>query len=181
MIVSGIPAKLGWQLQLFVGFITVVLGAILAFHPTKSINVICVIIGILVIIGGVFHFIRVLDPDESHRVWIGIAGLLEVVIGVVLIRHLDVAFALIGLLVGITWIVQGVVALMVGIMGVAGRSRIWPIFFGIVSIIAGAVVVAVPVHSLNVLAVLLGIWFVVMGVLQIVSGFFLRHDLKRLG
>ena len=181
VVVTGIPAKLGWQLQLLVGFVTLVLGIVLAFHPTTSLNVICVIIGILLIIGGIFHFIRVLDPDEQHRAWLGVVGLLEIVIGVVLIRHLDLSKALIGLLVGISWIVQGVVAVMVGTLGNPQRSRVWPILFGIISIAAGIVVVAVPLNSITVLAVLLGIWFLVMGVLEIASGLFLRHDLKALG
>ena len=181
VVVGAIPAKFSWQLQLFVGFVTLVLGIVLAFHPSTSLNVIAVIIGLLMIVGGIFHFIRVLDHDEQHRVWLGIAGLLELVIGVVFIRHLSLTKALIGLLVGLAWIVQGVVALMVGALGDgSGRSRGWQIFFGIVSITAGIVVVAVPENSITVLATLLGIWFLVMGVLEIITGFFLRHDLKEL-
>jgi uncharacterized membrane protein HdeD (DUF308 family) len=176
----GIPAKLSWQLQLFAGLVTLALGIVLAAFPSTSLNVVCVIIGLLLILGGVFHFIRVLDRDEPHRVWLGVAGIVEVVVGVVLIRHLHLGYAVIGLIVGLVWIVQGVVALLGGIMGVAGRTRIWPILFGLVSIAAGIVVVAVPVHSVKVLAELLGIWFIIMGVLEIMSGIFLRSDLKKL-
>ena len=175
---TGGAAKLVWQLSLLVGVITLILGIILTSHPTTSLNVICVIIGLLLIVGGLFHFVRVMDADEHHRVWLGIAGLLEVVIGVVLIRHLHLTYALIGLLVGISWIVQGVVAFMVGILGSEGRGRIWQIIFGIVSLAAGIVVVAVPANSIKVLAVLLGIWFLVIGVFQIINGLVLRHELK---
>jgi uncharacterized membrane protein HdeD (DUF308 family) len=181
VVVGGIPAKFSWQLQLFAGFVTLVLGIVLSARPTQSLNVIAVIIGILVIIGGIFHFIRALDHDEQHRIWLGFVGLVELVIGVVLIRHLNLSRALIGLLVGISWIIQGVVALMVGILGAEGRSRAWPIIFGLISIAAGIVVVAVPENSVTVLATLLGIWFLVMGILEITNGLFLRHDLKKLG
>ena len=179
-VVMGIPSKVAWQLQILAGVITVILGIILSFAPSASLNVICVIIGILFILGGIFHFVRMLDRDEQHRVWQGIAALLEVVIGVVLIRHLDLSKAAIGLLIGIAWIVQGVVALMAGILGAAGRSRAWPIIFGVISIIAGAVVVSVPLNSVHVIAVLIGIWFLIMGILEINSGLFLRSDLKKL-
>ena len=40
-IVMGISPKIAWQLQLVAGIITLVLGAILAFHPTFSLNVVC--------------------------------------------------------------------------------------------------------------------------------------------
>ena len=178
-VVMGIPPKVAWQLQLLAGLITVIVGIVLSFAPSTSLNVICVIIGILFIIGGIFHFVRMLDSQEQHRAWLGIAGLLEVVIGVVLIRHLDLSKALIGLLIGLTWIVQGVVALLAGILGTEGRSRVWPIIFGVISIIAGAVVVAVPLNSVHVIAVLVGIWFLVIGILEIISGLFLRSDLKK--
>jgi uncharacterized membrane protein HdeD (DUF308 family) len=77
-------------------------------------NVLAVLLGVLMILSGIFHLIRVFDPGEPHRVWLGIAGLLFLVLGVVLIRHLHLTRALIGLLIGITWIVQGLAALIGG-------------------------------------------------------------------
>ena len=51
--------------------------------------------------------------------------------------------------------------------------------FGVISIAAGAVVVSMPLHSTKVLAILLGVWFLVMGVLMILGGLFIRSDLKK--
>jgi len=179
---GGVPSKYVWQMELIAGIVTLGLGILLAFKPSQSLNVICVFIGILLIIGGIFHFIRALDHEEEHRAWIAIAGLLELVIGVVMIRHLSLTLSIIGLLIGIVWIVQGVVALLAGIMGGAGvgqSSRGWAIAFGLISLIAGIVVVSVPENSVNALAVLLGIWFIVMGLFELAAGFFLRSDLKK--
>jgi uncharacterized membrane protein HdeD (DUF308 family) len=44
-----------------------------------------------------------------------------------------------------------------------------------VSLIAGIVVTATPVSSLTVLAVLLGIWFIIMGIFEIIGGLMLRR------
>ena len=99
-------------------------------------------------------------------------------IGVVLIRHLHLTLALVGLIIGITWIVQGLAALIGGISGGVREGRAWWITFGAVSLIAGIVVVAAPTSSLNVLAVLLGIWFIIMGIFEIIGGFILRHELR---
>ena len=129
-----------WQVTLFLGVVTVILGLIVSFRPSGSLNVIAVLLGILMIISGIFHLIRVFDRAEQHRIWLGIAGLLYVVIGVVLIRHLHLTVALIGLIVGITWIIQGLSALFGGVAG-SREGRGWWIFFGIVSLIAGIVVV----------------------------------------
>ena len=48
-------------------------------------------------------------------------------------------------------------------------------FFGVASLTAGIVVAATPASSLDVLATLLGIWFMVMGVFEIIGGLLLRH------
>jgi uncharacterized membrane protein HdeD (DUF308 family) len=167
-----------WQATLFLGALTLILGIIVSFHPTGSLNVLAVLLGILMIFSGIFHLIRVFDPAEPHRVWLGIAGLLFIVIGVVLIRHLHLTRSLIGLIIGITWIVQGLTALIGGISGGAREGRAWWIIFGVVSLIAGIVVASAPASSLTALAVLLGIWFIIMGIFEIIGGFMLRRALR---
>ena len=168
-----------WQAAIFLGVVTLILGLIATFHPTTSLNVIAVLLGILMIVSGIFHLIRVFDPRERNRVWLGIAGLLFIVIGVILIRHLHLTRSIIGLVIGLTWIVQGLTALIGGISGGVREGRAWWIIFGVVSLIAGIVVVSAPASSLDTLAVLLGIWFVVMGIFEIIGGFLIRHEIHK--
>ena len=170
-----------WQASLFLGVVTLILGIIVAAHPTGSLNVIAVLLGILLIISGIFHLIRVFDPGEPHRVWLGIAGLLFIVVGVILIRHLHLTRAAIGLFIGITWIIQGLVSLIAGLGGGSREGRGWWIAFGVISIIAGVVVTVSPLNSVTVLAVLFGIWFIVMGVFEIIGAFIFRHALRTEG
>lgn len=164
-----------WQTSLLVGVVTLALGLVVAFHPSTSINVIAVLLGVLLIVSGLFHVIRVFGRGEERRVWLGIAGVLLIVIGVVLIRHIHLTTAILGLLVGIVWIVQGLAWLMSGASGRTVTGPGWWVFFGIVSLIAGIVVAASPVTSLTTLAVLTGIWFAIMGAFEIAGAFMLRH------
>jgi uncharacterized membrane protein HdeD (DUF308 family) len=164
-----------WQATLVLGVLSLILGIIVSFHPTGSLNVLAVLLGIQMILFGIFHLVRIFGRDEQHRIWLGISGLLSVVIGVVLIRHLHVTVALIGLIIGLSWIVQGLAALIGGFGDGLREGNGWWLAFGAVSLIAGIVVVAAPVSSLNVMAVLLGIWFIIMGLFEIVAGFLLRH------
>jgi uncharacterized membrane protein HdeD (DUF308 family) len=161
-----------WQATLVVGALTLILGLVVSFHPTGSLNVIAVLLGILMILSGIFHLVRMFDSNEMHRVWLGIAGLMFIVVGVVLIRHLDLSRAL------ITWIVQGLTVLIGGMAGDVREGRPWWIAFGVVSVIAGIVVASTPASSVNVLAVLLGIWFVIMGIFEIIGALLLRHELR---
>lgn len=173
---AGVLAR-SWQAGLIVGIVTLILGIIVTAHPTGSLNVIAVLIGVILLLSGLFHLIRVFDAEEPHRVWLGIAGLLFIVAGVILIRHLSLTRAIIGLFVGLTWIVQGVVALVAGLAGGSRQGRGWWIAFGAVSLIAGIVVAATPLSSLTTLAVLLGIWFIIMGVFEIAGALILRHGI----
>ena len=170
----GLAVATGWQMTLLLGIITFVLGLIVTLHPSSSLNVIAVLLGLLMIVSGLFHLFRVFGGGESHRVWQGIAGLLLVVIGVVLIRHLHMTVAFIGLIIGLSWIVQGVVALMAALTGDSREGRGWWIFFGIVTLIGGIVITAWPVESVTAIAVLIGIWFMIQGLFEIVGGIMLR-------
>jgi uncharacterized membrane protein HdeD (DUF308 family) len=171
----GVAVIGAWQTTVLVGVVTVILGLIVSFHPSGSLNVIAVLLGVLMIISGLFHLIRMFGSGESHRVWLGISGLLLIVLGVVLIRHLHLTVAIIGLIIGLSWIVQGLAALAGGVAAGSGEGRGWWIFFGIVSLIGGIVIVAVPVASVTALAVLVGIWFIIEGLFEIFAGFMLRR------
>jgi uncharacterized membrane protein HdeD (DUF308 family) len=170
----AMTATAAWQSTLLIGVLTLILGIIVSFKPSGSLNVIAVLVGILVIISGIFQLIRVFDKAEQHRVWLGISAFLFIVIGVVLIRHLHLTVALFGLLVGITWIVQGIAAL-IGAFSGTREGAVWWGIFGAISLIAGIVVVANPSTSITVLAVLVGIWFIVMGLFEIVGAFIIRR------
>ena len=170
----ALAAASGWQATLLVGIITFVLGLIVTLRPSGSLNVIAVLLGLLMIVSGLFHLFRVFGSGEEHRVWHGIAGLLLVVIGVVLIRHLHLTVALVGLIIGISWIVEGVAALISAFAGGSREGRGWWIAFGILTLIGGIVITAWPVESVTAIAVLIGIWFIILGLVEIAGGFMLR-------
>jgi uncharacterized membrane protein HdeD (DUF308 family) len=171
--------SLGWQAPLSVGLITVVLGIIIAVLPTQSLNVIAILLGILMIVSGIFHLISVFGSGEHERFWYGIAGLLFIITGVILIRHLRLSVAVVGLVIGFTWIVQGVSLLLAGSSGRPRTGSGWSAFFGVISLIAGIVVVAAPVASVTALAVLTGIWFIVMGLLETFAALLLRRAIRK--
>jgi len=164
-----------WKTTLIAGIITLILGLIVTIHPSGSLNVVAVLIGVTLLISGLFHIIRMFSGGASHRVWLGISGLLLIVLGVILIRHLHLTVALMGLLIGIAWIVQGLSALAAGFSLDSGEGRGWWIFFGIVSLIGGIVVTAFPTNSVTVLAVLVGIWFIIQGLFEIIGAFMIRR------
>jgi uncharacterized membrane protein HdeD (DUF308 family) len=174
-----VAAVNSWQATVVLGVITVTLGLIVTFYPSATLNAIAALFGLLLILSGIFHLIRVFGGSEAHRVWMGISGLLLLVIGVVMLRHLHLTVALVGLIIGITWIVQGVIALIVSFAGGAREGRGWWIFFGIFSLVGGIVITALPTESVKVLAVLIGIWFIIQGLFEIAGGLRIRQEDRR--
>jgi len=172
-------SPLGWQAPLCVGLITLALGIIVAVLPTPSLKAIAILLGVLLIVSGIYHLIGVFGSREGERFWYGIAGLLFIVTGVILIRHLSLSVALIGLVIGFTWIAQGVSLLLAGSSGRTRNGAGFLAFFGVISLIAGIVVVAAPVASLTALAVLTGIWFIVMGLLETFAALRIRRAMRK--
>jgi uncharacterized membrane protein HdeD (DUF308 family) len=81
--------------------------------------------------------------------------------------------------IGVGWIIEGVMALAeAGRSGSAG----WSIAFGILSILAGIVVLVLPVSSAAFLLLFAAIALIVLGIVGIVRAFtFGREVLKEMG
>jgi uncharacterized membrane protein HdeD (DUF308 family) len=177
---SSLAALVSWQASLILGLFTLILGVIIAFRPTQSLTAIAALLGVVMLVGGIYHIVRALGGHEHERVWRGIAGVLFVLTGLVLLRHLHLSVALIGLFIGFTWIIQGVTSLMEGFSRArSSGERGWSVIFGIVSLAAGIIVVFAPIGSLATLTVFLGIWFIVMGILEIVGSLAVRRALRK--
>ena len=61
-------------------------------------------------------------------------------------------------------------------------GRGWSIFFGVISVLAGVVVLA-PLSSFDsivTLALVVGIWLIILGVTEVISAFGMRSDVKKL-
>lgn len=177
---SPIP-RLGWVASFTLGLITLILGIILAFRPTQSLNAIAVLFGVVMIVSGVYHIARALGGRERERLWRGISGVLFLLAGLVLLRHLHLSIALIGLFIGFTWIIQGVATLMEGFSRGRGHAETgWSVFFGAISLIAGIVLISAPIASVGALTIFLGIWFIVMGAFEMIGSLLARRTENRL-
>ena len=70
-----------WQASLLIGLVTLVVGIVVAFHPSGSLSVVAVLLGVLFVVSGLIHLVRVFDRSEEHRGWLGGVGLLLIVLG----------------------------------------------------------------------------------------------------
>lgn len=174
--VNGIRTALGVG-----GVLAVIVGILILVWPGKTAAVVAAIIAIYAIVAGlVYAGLGIFSKTKGGWARIGhiVLGILFVIAGVVALFNLAATTAwlalFIGILVGIMWIVEGIVALST--LGDAA-SKGWSIFFAILSIIAGIILLFSPLWGAVVLWWLLGISLIVLGIINIVRAFTFKGDL----
>ena len=165
-----------------VGLLGVALGAALLFWPGKSAVVVSALIAIWVLVAGIARiglgvFSR--GIGGGRRTLDILLGLILLIGGVVALRNLSAAAATILLIsmivLGISWIVEGIVAFL---DSGKGRSTGWAITYGIISLLAGIAVLVWPGWTVVALSAIAGITFIVLGILGIVRAFTFGKDLE---
>jgi uncharacterized membrane protein HdeD (DUF308 family) len=176
-------ARRVWMAAILSGVLAVILGVVILAWPGPSIVVAAVLFGLYLVVSGValVALALTLPASGGSRFLNFISGALSVILGILAFRHFGQGYAilLLAIWIGIGFIFRGVtaVASAVGERGFPGRG--WAIFFGAISIIAGVVVLAYPFDSIVTLALVVGIWLIIVGVMEIISGFGMRSNAKK--
>lgn len=166
-----------WKAALASGVLSVILGALILAWPGISILVASVLFGVyLLVISFTQAFIAaVSDMSVGSRVLLYISAAAALILAVLTLRHFGQAYAvlLLAIWIGIGFILRGVASTASAISD-GGPARGWQIFFGVVSLIAGIVVLASPLLSIVTLAIVVGAWLVVIGIFEIVTAIVMR-------
>ncbi len=164
------------------GVLALLAGIALLVWPVKSAVIVTAIFASYLIIAGVVYIgLGIFSRAKGGWSRVGhiVLGLLYIVAGVIAFFNLNVAAATLALVVvifiGVSWIVDGVVAL--SLLGSDG-SRVWTVIYAILSIIAGVIVLFSPAIAGFALWLLLGIALVVLGIVQIILAITLGKDEK---
>jgi len=176
------PLREMWVPQLLMGIVALCLGALMLVWPGVSILAASVLLGLYLVAAGIAQVILAfsLDLSGGYRVLWFISGALSLILGVLAFRHFGQGYAvlLLAIWIGVGFIFQGVAATTLAISNPDLPGRGWTIFYGVISVIAGLVVLAWPFDSIVMLALVTGIMLVLIGLTQIFSSFGTRNDLR---
>lgn len=165
-----------WKSVLLTGILSVILGAMVLRWPGASIATAAIFLGAYLLVTGisqVFHAFT-LHISGGGRALMFISGAASLVLAVLAFRHLGDAIWLLAIWVGIGFIFRGVAEAATAISDHSTPGRGWQIFLGIVTLIAGVIVMAYPISSLGTLTLVVGIWLIVIGVFEIIASFGIR-------
>jgi len=172
-------ARLGrhWGWVLAYGVLTLLAGVFVLAWPGATLLVLAILFGAQLIVSGVFRFVGSFASDDltgGTRVLFALLGVLSVIIGLWALRHVLLTLLALILLLGIFWVVHGVIDIFAAIAHREMIHRGWSALTGLLSVLAGLIVLVAPGLSLFGLALILGIWLIIFGTMEVGAAFRLR-------
>jgi uncharacterized membrane protein HdeD (DUF308 family) len=172
-----------WKSVLALGVLTLIVGAAVLVWPGQSIVAAGILFGVYLLASGIAQVIAAFTVYSSaaSRVMLFISGALSIVLGVFAFRDFNEGAAvwLLAVWIGVGFIFQGVTETVLAIRFKELPHRGWYIFVGVLSVIAGVVMVGWPISSIVVLSVIAGVWLVVIGTTEIVWAVNARSTAKK--
>ena len=167
----------GWLWILGFGVISVLAGLAALFWPGATLLAIAIVFAVQLIVAGVFRFVAAFAiPGETGwlRALQAVLAVLSFVVGFYLLRHVALSLLVVALVLGFYWTVSGVIELFLAIGHRELPGRAWMIVSGILSVVAGVILVVMPGISLFVLTLVLGVWLIFFGAMLIARAFRVR-------
>ena len=161
-----------WKSMLGLGLVTLTLGVVVLIWPGKSVVVAAALFGVYLLASGIAQAIAAftVHVPASGRVLLFLSGVLSVALGVFAFHDFKhgAAVWVLATWIGVGFLFQGVAQTVFAINHKELPEHGWHIFAGLLSVLAGMVVVAWPISSIVVLGVVAGVWLVVIGTAQVV-------------
>jgi uncharacterized membrane protein HdeD (DUF308 family) len=173
-------SRAAWQVVLGTGIASLILGVLVLVWPGASLLAAGVLFGIYLVISGVFQLVAAFGTHRatSLRVLAFISGALSILLGLFCFRGPMQSILLLALWIGIGWLIRGITQTLAALHDSRMPARGRHILLGVVTFIAGIVLIDSPFHSVAVLTLVAGIWLVVVGVGEIVTAFGIRGRAK---
>jgi uncharacterized membrane protein HdeD (DUF308 family) len=172
-----------WTSAILSGLFAVVLGVVILAWPEPSVVAAAVLLGVYLVASGVaLVFLAFsLPASAGSRFLTFISGVASVALGILAFRHFGQGYAvlLLAIWVGVGFIFRGVSVTASAIAVPEFPGRGWAIFFGVIGIIAGFVVLAYPFDSIETLALVVGACLIILGEVEVGSGVGMRRDVKK--
>ncbi|MEU4874221.1 DUF308 domain-containing protein [Streptomyces sp. NPDC021608] len=171
-----------WTWILGSAVVTFVPGILILVWPDETLHVLAVLIGLYLLATGLFRFVASFaGEDGGARVTGLLLSVLYVVAGVLCLRNPLQTIAALSLIVGVLWLVSGIVTLFTALAAKDMPHRGVVLGAAALAVVAGIVVLALPTESARALTRLLGLWLVLLALVEAAVAFAWRAALRRAG
>ncbi|CCK29053.1 integral membrane protein [Streptomyces davaonensis JCM 4913] len=175
-------SRAAWQAVLGTGVASLVLGVLVLVWPGASLLAAGVLFGVYLLVSGVLQLVAAFGTHQttSLRVLAFISGALAVLLGLFCFRTPMRSVLLLALWIGVGWVIRGITQTLAAASDPAMPARGWQEFLGIVTFVAGIVLIVSPVESVAALTLVGGCWLIAVGVIEIITGLRIRHRTQHL-
>jgi len=168
-----------WWIVLVVGLIFVGFGLVMLFNVAAGATAIAIIVGAFLVFDGIVGLVTAGRNGGSKALGI-LVGIVLIVGGIIVAVWPGVTFLVIAIVWGIT-IVMGGITRIVGSITLKGEGWGWVLLIGVAELIVGIAALVWPHITAYVILLLIGIYAIVAGVIQIFLAFQLKKAPERLG
>jgi uncharacterized membrane protein HdeD (DUF308 family) len=162
--------KRAWWMLALLGVLSIGFGLLLIFWPDVTIVTITSIVGLFMIITGVVRFfVAVFDTVSNERWLMVFSGIIGVVLGVIVMKNPEFTIKVIVLVTAIFWLIYGMIDVFRGITNASLPDRGVRVTFGAFSALFGVVILVWPEVTVGVFVVLMGLYTVFFGLIEIVA------------
>lgn len=164
-----------WKVAAVSGLLAIGVGVAIVVWTGASITIAAVIFGIGLLLTGFQQLFFALTVRGAMCILLFVSAAAAVGLGIYALARLSNAWSLLAIWIAIGFIFRGVATTMSAIGDDKLPGRTWHIVIGVITLIAGVVVMASPYESLHIMAQVVGIWIIVIGVMEVVSAIGIRN------
>ena len=162
-----------WWLLALVGLAALGVGIFFVASPHETLSTFAVIAGIFLLVDGALAIASSIFGRGEGRGLLAVIGVLSAIAGLILIKHPFDTLVVFTLIVGVWFVVAGIVRFVTAFSSPEGRGT--NIVISLVDVVAGGVILAWPDLGLSTVAVIIGIVLILRGILFIAAGLQLRR------
>ena len=171
-----------WWSFLIRGLIAIAFAIALLAWPASTVKVLAYGVGILALIEGIIETVwaLVLLFQREKMAMMLVRGLLGLLVGILLLTKTGFSLAIVVVFVAIWAIATGFVEFIASLEMPPESGRAWMGVSGVVSVILGILLLALPLETVYAVIVILAVFLLVGGVIRIVFAFSARKVGKEL-
>lgn len=173
--------RLFWH-SLFTSFLFICVGVLLIIKPSEVIQLISIVIGIGIIIAGIFAFIKYLKlyKEQNGFYFDLVYGIICIVAGTLLIFNPNAVASILPLILGVWMLINSAfkIQYVLDLKKYQDSSWIWTLVLTILTLACGILFIFNPFRGAEILMMLLGITIIVYAIMDVINMILLRKKGK---
>jgi uncharacterized membrane protein HdeD (DUF308 family) len=150
---------------------SIIMGLVLLIWPDKTLALLAALIGVWLCVVGIVRIAEAFvtkGMTKGARALTALAGVLYLVIGIICLSNLLGSITVLAVVLGIVWVIGGAIEMVTALTRANGWGKASGLLLGLLSLLAGLVLLFWPERSLTVLVWILGLWLLAIGIIQLI-------------